>query len=111
MGYAMMSSKVIHVAFTGLGLVLAGILTLVLVRVGDPNSSHWPALDVILRTAAFLCGAAARWWGAVLYMGAALVPVHRRNQRSYAAGTTVPNVIAASRFKSDSTFRRREDER
>ena len=58
MGAFTLSPKVIHVDFTGVGLVLAGVLTLVLVRVADPNSGHWPALDVTLRTAAFLCGAA-----------------------------------------------------
>ncbi|QSE86197.1 hypothetical protein [Rhodococcus koreensis] len=40
----------------GAGLVLAGVLTLVLVRVEDPTSGHWPAVDLTLRTVALMCG-------------------------------------------------------
>ncbi|TQC41330.1 hypothetical protein EEB14_55540 [Rhodococcus sp. WS4] len=76
-----MSPKVIHLAFTGVGLVLAGVLTLVLVRVGDPNSGHWPALDVTLRTAAFLCGAA-------LLAGGVLCCVWARPLSRYIDGTS-----------------------
>lgn len=51
-----MCPRVIHVASTGAGLVLAGVLTLALVRVGDPLSGHWPDLDLTLRAVSFLCG-------------------------------------------------------
>ena len=81
MGYAMMYPKVIHVTFTGLGLVLAGVLTLVLVRVGDPNSGHWPALDVILRMAAFL-------GGTPLLAGGVLCCVWARPLSRYIDGTS-----------------------
>ncbi len=76
-----LSPRVIHVAFSGVRLVLAGILTLVLVRVGDPNSGHWPALDVTLRTAAFFCGA-------TLLAGGMLCCVWARPLSRYIDGTS-----------------------
>ncbi|PQP23506.1 hypothetical protein C5613_18320 [Rhodococcus opacus] len=57
LGDAAMSPRVIHVVTAGAGLVLAGVLTLVLVRVEDPTSGHWPALDLTLRAVALMCGA------------------------------------------------------
>ncbi|AII04156.1 hypothetical protein EP51_05930 [Rhodococcus opacus] len=57
LGDVAMSPRVIHVVTAGVGLVLAGVLTLVLVRVEDPTAGHWPALDLTLRTVALMCGA------------------------------------------------------
>ncbi|MFE5703829.1 hypothetical protein [Rhodococcus koreensis] len=43
-------------ATAGVGLVLAGVVTIVLARAGDPLSGHWQALDLALRAVSFLCG-------------------------------------------------------